>query len=170
MIKKIWIPALVGYFLLLAVLVYGLKFHWIAQDLSPEQPIDFSHMIHAGKLDLDCTHCHVNVGVSREAGAPALSICMECHESALTDRPEIRKLTGYWDAGEPVLWEKVHNLPWHARFTHERHIKAGVDCSVCHGQVEAMERVRRVRSLEMGWCVECHRSKGASDDCLTCHK
>jgi len=138
--------------------------------LAPEQPIAFSHVIHAGKLGLACTHCHVNVERSSQATVPTLSICMECHKSAATDRPEVQKLTRAWEEGRPVEWIKVHDLPWHVRFTHKRHIRAGVDCAVCHGELKAMPRVRRVRSLEMGWCIQCHRANNAPTDCLVCHK
>jgi len=168
--KKLWAPILIGYFLFMVVVLVGLRAHWQGEDLSPEQPIAFSHTIHAGDLGLDCTHCHVYVSQSRTAGVPPLSICMKCHESAITDRPEVKKLTEYWETKEPVVWKKVHSLPWHVRFRHDRHIKADVDCTVCHGEIKAMDRVRQVRSLEMGWCVKCHRSKDAPTDCTTCHK
>jgi hypothetical protein len=169
-INKLWMPLLVGYFVAAAIALAAIRVHRPIEALSPEQPIAFSHAIHAGGLGLECTHCHVYVAQSPSATVPAISICMECHESVLTDRPEIQKLTAYWEKKEPVLWNKIHDLPWHVRFTHEWHIKAGVDCSVCHGEIKAMDRVRRVRSLKMGWCVECHRSRSAPTDCTTCHK
>lgn len=138
--------------------------------VGPVQPIAFSHPIHAGGLALDCTHCHQWVEVSRYPGLPALSVCMECHESAATDRPEIQKLTRYWEDGREVGWVKVYENPWHVYFSHKRHVKAGVDCSVCHGDVTVQMPIRQVRSLKMGWCVSCHRENGASTDCATCHK
>ena len=71
---------------------------------------------------------------------------------------------------QPVAWWKVHDLPWHVHFTHKRHIRAEVDCWACHGQVQAMSRMRQARSLDMGWCVNCHRKENAPTDCWTCHK
>lgn len=99
-----------------------------------------------------------------------MKICADCHLKVATDKPEVKKLMKYWEDKQPVPWNKVHNLPWHVHFTHKRHIKAGIDCSVCHGEVRAMTTARQVRSLEMGWCVNCHREKGAPTDCLVCHK
>ena len=138
-------------------------------DKPPVQPIAFSHPTHLNKVGLPCTHCHTTADKSPRAGVPAMSICMDCHQNAAADRPEIRKLRGYWDRKEPIPWIKVHILPRHVRFTHKRHFKAGVDCDVCHGDVRAMMPMRQARSLKMGWCVGCHRSKGAPTDCAACH-
>jgi hypothetical protein len=95
---------------------------------------------------------------------------MECHEKAATDRPEVQKLTGYWEDREPIRWVPVHNLPWHVLFTHKRHIRAGLICARCHGPVQVQERVRQIGSLKMGWCLRCHRQQEAPTDCLVCHR
>lgn len=134
------------------------------------QPIAFPHTTHAGKLSLACEFCHSGVTREASAGAPALSLCLSCHKSIATDRPEIKKLLAYERRGEPVRWERLHNLPDFIHFTHARHIQAKQACAACHGAVEKMTEVRQVRSLKMGWCVSCHRSAGASRDCATCHK
>jgi hypothetical protein len=152
------------------LLVVGLSFHWYHTGSKPEQPIEFPHNVHVGKLEMECTDCHQYADRSPHAGIPAMSVCMDCHESAATDREEIKKLTEYWNKKEPIPWVKVHRQPWHVVFTHKRHIQAGIDCTTCHGNVEAMTTVRKVRSLEMGWCVSCHRRNEAPTDCLTCHK
>ena len=136
----------------------------------PAQPIAFSHAIHAGDMALDCTHCHQYVEISRHPGLPSVATCMECHEFAATDRPEIQKLTGYWQEGREVEWIKVYDLPWHVYFSHKRHVKADVDCANCHGDVTVQMPIRQVRSLKMGWCVSCHRENAAPTDCWTCHK
>jgi len=169
MIRKLPSILLTAYFLAVLAAVGALAWDWRKHE-APVQPIAFPHPTHITKVGLACTHCHTTVDKSPRAGVPAMSICMECHKSAATDRPEIKKLAGYWDRKEPVPWIKVHILPWHVRFTHKRHIKAGVDCAVCHGEVKAEMRIRQVRSLRMGFCVNCHRQKGASTDCWTCHK
>src|SRR4030067_1952114 len=95
---------------------------------------------------------------------------MSCHRAIATDKEEIRKLTRHYEEKRPVLWIRVYSLPEHVYFSHKRHAKAGVDCAECHGMVGAMIKIRRVGSLEMGWCVSCHRVKGAPRDCATCHK
>jgi hypothetical protein len=138
--------------------------------VGPVQPIAFSHPIHVGRLGLECLFCHQTADRSRVAGVPPLKTCMGCHETAATDRPEVQKLIGHWKRAEPVAWERVHKLPWHVGFNHKRHIKAGVECSRCHGEVKAQAQVRQVRSLKMGWCVGCHRARGADTDCWVCHK
>lgn len=159
-----------GFFFFCGLLIVALAFEWNYRKAPILQPIAFSHPIHTSKLGLECTYCHVNADKSSRATVPAMKICMNCHDKAVTDRTEIQKLTTYWKRKEPVPWNRIHQLPWHVYFTHKRHIKAGIDCSVCHGFVKTMDVVKQVRSLEMGWCVSCHRRNSASTDCLTCHK
>ena len=135
-----------------------------------EQPIAFPHDLHVGKVNLPCLHCHTTAAVSPRAGAPPLAVCMACHNRVKTDSPGIKLLTAHWNNREPLEWNRIHQLPWHVRFTHKRHIQAGVDCAVCHGAVQTMTQVHQIRSLEMGWCVRCHRQHNAATDCWTCHK
>ena len=87
----------------------------------PVQPIAFSHKLHAGTRQMDCKYCHYGAANSQWANIPAVSTCMGCHKFVLTDKPEIVKLTGYWDRGEQVPWVKVHQLPDHVKFNHKRH-------------------------------------------------
>jgi hypothetical protein len=148
----------------------GLAAYWALFDAPSEQPIAFSHARHVGKIGLACTLCHTAAAQSRQATVPAVKICVDCHRQALNDRPEIRKLLGYWQRQEPIPWVRVHRLPWHVGFSHKPHIRAAIACQDCHGPVAAMERIRQVASLEMGWCLSCHRRLHAPDDCLTCHK
>ena len=135
----------------------------------PEQPIAFDHKIHAGENEIPCLFCHSTARRSTVAGVPSVQACMGCHDWVQSDHPELEKLTEYSDNAEPIPWVRVHSVPDFVRFTHKRHIKAGVACQSCHGPVEEMERVERVQSLEMGWCVQCHEQRGASIDCATCH-
>ena len=141
-----------------------------ARGYRPEQPLNYSHVIHVDKNNIECTYCHSGVTKSSYATVPSLESCMGCHKLIRTDRPDIKKLKEAWDKGHPIEWEPVNRLPEHAYFTHERHIKAGVGCQKCHGQVQKMPRVEKVSSLKMGWCVSCHRERGASTDCATCHQ
>jgi Cytochrome c7 and related cytochrome c len=170
--KYLGIPAALGYFAFFAVVYLALGYNWATRKQTPDQPINFSHRIHVGRVGLQCTHCHQTVEKSTFAGIPPLQTCMECHKSVATDRPEIQKLTGYWDRQEVPEWNRVHRIRIrnHVFFSHKRHIKAGLDCAECHGQVKYMDKIRRVSSLEMGWCKSCHELKGASTDCLTCHQ
>lgn len=141
----------------------------------PVQPINFSHKIHAGTNQMDCKYCHYGAANSAWANIPSVSTCMGCHKIVATDKPEIIKLTGYWDRGEQIPWVKVHYTPDHVKFNHKRHVRAGVACQTCHGPVETMDRVYQYNSLKMGWCVSCHRQNldnpthPASMDCLVCH-
>ena len=148
------------------------------QGYAPEQPIAFSHRLHAGELQISCVYCHSGAEKGRHAGIPATSVCMNCHKTvtasfgSLRDNPkavspELRKLlTSYGlddnlkrdlTKAKPIPWVRVHNLPDFAFFDHRAHVNAGVACQKCHGPVETMERVQQVESLSMGWCVNCHR-------------
>jgi len=169
-VNKLIALALTGYFGFFILGIVGLGGHWYATSQPPEQPIPFSHKVHINTVGLQCTHCHQYAAEGPQATVPAMSICMECHKNVKTDSPEIQKLTRAWEEGRGVEWVKVHNVPWHVHFTHKRHVKAGIQCQSCHGEVRAMDQMRQVRSLEMGWCVSCHRLNAASTDCLTCHK
>jgi hypothetical protein len=141
----------------------------------PAQPILFPHDTHAGKLGMDCLFCHWGAERSPVANLPAVSTCMGCHKIAMTDRPEVQKLMGYWSRSESIPWVEVYRLPDHVKFNHKRHVKAGLACQTCHGPVQTMRELYQYPSLKMGWCVQCHRkwSKDpkfpASLDCLICH-
>jgi cytochrome c553 len=141
----------------------------------PEQPIKFPHDIHAGKLGMNCLYCHYSAEKSPIANIPPMSTCMGCHKMAVTDRPEIQKLTGYFERNEQIPWVEVYRLPDHVKFNHKRHVKAGIECQSCHGPVQTMRVLYQYPSLKMGWCVSCHRQNlnnpahPASMDCLICH-
>lgn len=139
---------------------------------SPEQPINFSHRIHAGDSKIPCQHCHVYAARSINAGVPSVNKCMNCHKAVATDKPEIQKVAAYWERGEPIPWLKVHDVADFVYFPHKRHVQADVACKECHGPVETMDRVTRVATLKMKWCVQCHRDKDVENgtDCWTCHK
>jgi len=138
-------------------------------DPSPEQPLPFSHKLHAGDYQIDCRFCHRHVEAGPVAGIPDLALCRACHQHIATDRPAIKQLAEYWERGEPIPWVRIHQLPDHVYFPHMMHIRAEVACSYCHGKVRKMERLTRVSSLKMGWCLNCHRDHQASIDCWTCH-
>jgi hypothetical protein len=129
----------------------------------PDQPILFSHKIHAGINKIDCKYCHTTVTESKHAGIPPVQLCMNCHnvvrEGTHSGTEEIAKIYQAIETGKPIEWIRVHNLPDHAYFNHAQHVGAGeVDCTECHGDVANMHRVGQVQTLGMGWCIECHRT------------
>lgn len=156
-------------FFILAYLALGANYE--RNRKTPGQPIAFSHEIHVGKVGLQCLFCHETADTSAFAGIPTVEKCMSCHRNVAVDRPEIQKLAGHWNRQEPMEWNRVHRIRVrnHVYFNHERHVKARIDCANCHGEVKYMDEIRQVRSLKMGWCVQCHRENKASNDCLTCH-
>jgi len=135
----------------------------------PEQPIEFSHELHAGQKQIPCQYCHFGARRSASAVVPGLNTCMGCHLYVKTDSPRIQYITKLYKDKEPIRWVKVHDLPDHAHFVHSQHVKAGVDCASCHGQVEKMSEVQQVAPLQMGWCIDCHKENNARVNCSTCH-
>ena len=162
------------------------------QGYAPEQPIAFSHALHAGTMEISCLYCHSGAERSPVAGIPAVNVCMNCHR--VVDRrqgqdapsPEISKIRAAWesrnsDHAQTIPWVRVHRLPDFVTFTHEAHVRNGITCQECHGPVQEMERLRQESDLSMGWCVNCHRKEGtevpthwlrsqASVDCNICHQ
>ena len=154
----------------------------------PDQPIKFDHSLHAGELKIDCEYCHNSARRSPAAGLPSLGTCMGCHKVAATGRPEIQKITGMYQAGQSIEWERVHDLPDFVRFSHDPHINVRDEqgnplftCETCHGNVKGMTVVEQWAPLQMGWCLECHNQTrvpahdgkpavtNASVSCNTCH-
>ena len=171
-------PAKKPVLLALAVLVGLLAGAWVHgkfySDRSPVQPIEFSHTVHAMDNEIPCQHCHIYADTTPSAGVPSVSKCVGCHRSLPDTRegPEISKLMAYWENREPIPWIKVHDVPDFVHFTHKRHVRADVECQECHGPVETMDRVTRVATLRMSWCVDCHTEREVENgrDCWTCHK
>lgn len=153
------------------------------KDYQPEQPIMYSHKVHAGINQINCLYCHGGAQDSKHASIPSVNVCMNCHmaineykgpkfytESGeeVNGTEEIKKLYEYagftpgkpWDASKakPIAWIKIHNLPDHVYFNHSQHIKAGkVQCQTCHGEITNMDEVKQFSELSMGWCINCHR-------------
>lgn len=132
------------------------------QDYAPDQPIKFSHKIHAGDNEIDCRYCHYTADFSLSGGIPSNNVCLNCHgvvrTGTLSGNFEINKIHRAEKTGEPVRWIRIHKLPDHSFFSHAQHVNvAGLDCAECHGAVEEMHIVRQVEDLSMGWCIDCHR-------------
>ena len=136
----------------------------------PQQPFDFSHQIHLGKGAV-CTDCHLGVESGPRAGLPSVNTCMICHSQIATDKPLIQQMTAMQAKGLDFQWQRVYDYPEqsHVRFNHEPHIRAKVECSTCHGNQAGQTVARRMVNMDMAFCVNCHKEKQASNDCLTCH-
>lgn len=129
---------------------------------APDQPIKFSHKIHAGQNGIDCKYCHHTAESSKSAGIPAMNLCMNCHvivrEGSHSGKFEIAKVVDAVENQKPVKWIRLHNLPDHVFFSHAQHVGvAKIDCQKCHGEVQEMDIMRQHADLSMGWCVNCHR-------------
>ncbi len=143
----------------------------VYQGYKPEQPIAFSHKIHAGQNGINCVYCHTSAEKGKTAGIPSLNVCMNCHsyvDEGPSGKDEIAKIYAaldydpvaktYGDNPKPVEWVRVHNLPDLAYFNHSQHVVVGkIECQECHGEVEEMGVAEQHSPLTMGWCVNCHR-------------
>jgi hypothetical protein len=156
---------------------YGNKEVGVQQGYAPTQPINYSHELHAGKYKINCLYCHSGADKSKQATIPSASTCMNCHMHVTASKnydgkvsPEIQKIYNAvgWDADKkaydptkpqtPIKWVRIHNLPDLAYFNHAQHVKVGkVECQACHGPIETMKVVSQQSSLQMGWCINCHR-------------
>ncbi len=123
----------------------------------PEQPVPYSHKLHAGDLGMDCRYCHSTVELSAKANVPPTQTCMNCHTLILTESEKLLPVRESWTSGEPIEWVRVHKIADYAYFNHSAHLNAGVGCASCHGNVAQMEKVIQVEPLSMGWCLDCHR-------------
>ncbi len=134
------------------------------QYYQPDQPVWFSHKVHADQNQIDCKYCHFTADRSMHAGIPPVATCMNCHaqvkEGKKTGTKEIAKIHAAFENNEPIEWVKVYNLPDHVYFNHAQHVNVGkVDCAQCHGEVEKMDEIIQIPDLSMGWCIECHRTE-----------
>lgn len=132
------------------------------QNYMPDQPIKFSHKVHAGQNKIECQYCHSIASYSKSAGIPSANLCMNCHKVVIagsrSGKFEIRKIYRALESGTPIEWVRVHKLPDHVFFSHAQHVGAGqIKCQTCHGPVETMDLIKQVSDLSMGWCVNCHR-------------
>ncbi len=140
----------------------------------PKQPVPFSHKLHAGQLKLDCRYCHNTVEKTGHAAIPATATCGNCHGGELTTKGErllgqihptsdlLEPIRNSLSTGEPMMWDRVHDLPDFVYFNHSAHINRGVSCVSCHGRIDKMEVVTQVEPLSMKWCLDCHRNPEAN--------
>jgi len=147
--------------------------HFLNRQPEPRQPIDFPHNIHhINEIGIECSECHTGVARGPRAGIPSVNFCMTCHED-IGDAadPRIQTLRATAMRGEELPWQRVYGFleESHVRFNHAPHIRSGVECATCHGDLTSMTVAQRVVDHSMGFCVKCHEQKGASKDCLACH-
>ena len=167
-----------GYFTIQAAIGLGRT-----QGYQPEQPIFYSHKVHAGTNQISCLYCHGGAQDSKHANIPSVNVCMNCHMAikeytgdpitredgtSVNGTAEIQKIYQYagWNPdlkkydrpGKPIEWIRIHNLPDHVYFNHSQHVKVGQQkCQSCHGNIQEMPEVAQFADLSMGWCINCHR-------------
>ena len=127
------------------------------QGIRPEQPVPFSHNHHVAGVGIDCRYCHTSVENSSFAGIPPTKTCMNCHAQIWANAPMLEPVRASFRENKPLHWTRVHDLPDFVYFSHEIHINKGVGCQSCHGQVDQMPLMYMNGSLQMEWCLQCHR-------------
>lgn len=125
--------------------------------LERQQPVQFSHKHHVGDDGIDCRYCHTSVETSASAGMPPTQTCMNCHSQIWSDSPYLETVRASYRDNKPIEWERVHDLPEYAYFNHSIHIAKGVGCASCHGDVANMPAVYQENTLQMEWCLACHK-------------
>lgn len=123
-----------------------------------QQPVPFSHDHHVAAMGIQCQYCHTSVEESAFAGIPSTSVCMNCHKQVWNDSPMLEPVRASFRTGEPLEWNRVHDLPDFVYFDHSIHVAKGVGCETCHGRVDQMPLMYQHASLQMEWCLECHRN------------
>ncbi len=127
------------------------------QYLEKQQPVQFSHKHHVGDDGIDCRYCHTTVETSASASLPPTQTCMNCHNQLYADSPYLEPVRASFRDNTPIEWERVHDLPEYAYFNHSIHVAKGVGCASCHGDIANMPAVYQENTLQMEWCLSCHR-------------
>jgi hypothetical protein len=122
-----------------------------------EQPVPFSHAHHVGGMGIDCRYCHTSVDKASFAGIPPTKTCMNCHAQVWNQSPTLEPVRASFRNDTSIEWTRVHDLPEFAYFNHSAHVNKGIGCSTCHGRVDQMPLTWQEKSLQMEWCLECHR-------------
>ena len=158
--------------IVLAVILGGLAFYVVTQIarssyvtgkyLEKQQPVQFSHKHHTGDDGIDCRYCHTTVETTATAGMPPTQTCMNCHSQIWADSPYLEPVRASFRENKPIEWERVHDLPEYVYFNHSIHVNKGVGCSSCHGDVANMPAIYQVNTLQMEWCLSCHRNTEAN--------
>ncbi|MBM3770337.1 MAG: cytochrome c3 family protein [Acidimicrobiia bacterium] len=144
----------------------GLTLLWVLQRsgwytdqrVAREQPIQFSHERHVGGNGIDCRYCHTSVEESSSAGIPPVKTCMNCHSEVFAQSQYLKPVRDAFESNRAIKWNRVHDLPDFVHFDHSIHVSKGVGCTTCHGQVDRMPLMWQEQSLQMEWCLNCHRN------------
>jgi hypothetical protein len=147
----------------IAALAYGLalanRSAWMTQArVARDQPVPFSHRHHANELGIDCRYCHTSVETAAFAGIPPTQTCMNCHKEIWADSPTLEPVRASFRSDESIEWIRVHDLPDFVYFNHAIHVNKGIGCTSCHGRVDMMNLTWQEASLQMEWCLSCHRN------------
>jgi len=137
--------------------------------LPPEQPLPFSHKVHAGDLKTSCRMCHTNADPGESMGIVGPEVCMQCHSAIKTESPAIQQLAKAAKENQRIHWKRVYAIPLFVAFNHRYHGEGGATCKDCHGEVAQREALYREGDISMGGCMNCHRLKGISNRCTYCH-
>jgi hypothetical protein len=147
-----------GLIYLIALTVYATSPQTTSVGYQPEQPVAYSHALHAGELGIDCRYCHTDAEQGAHANIPPTQTCMNCHNSIKTESELLLPVRESYATGMPIQWVRIHDLPDFAYFDHSAHVRRGIGCVSCHGRVDKMEVVYQAEPLHMGWCLDCHRN------------
>ncbi len=143
---------------LVALIGYGVTPEAIRLGYQPDQPVPYSHALHAGEMGMDCRYCHSTVERGAKAAVPPAATCMNCHTAIHAESPKLLPIRQAYSGGEAVKWTRVTDIPDYVYFNHSAHVGAGVGCESCHGRIDQMVKVYQAKSLTMGWCLDCHRN------------
>jgi hypothetical protein len=127
------------------------------QNVTREQPVQFSHKHHAGELGIDCRYCHTSVEISAVASVPPTKTCMNCHSQIWAQSQYLEPVRASWRTDRSIRWIRVNDLPDFVYFNHSVHVHKGIGCVSCHGRVDTMNQLYQATSLQMEWCLDCHR-------------
>ncbi len=144
-------------FLLWLLMIINRSGYVTNQNVAKAQPVQFSHKHHVGELGIDCRYCHTSVEVSAVASVPPTKTCINCHSQIWAQSPYLEPVRASWATDESIRWVKVNDLPDFVYFNHSVHVHKGVGCVSCHGRVDQMNQLYQSASLQMEWCLSCHR-------------
>ena len=147
-----------GAALLWVILALNRSSYLTGVSVAVDQPVPFSHKHHVQGVGIDCRYCHTSVEDSPFAGIPPVETCMTCHSQIWAEAPVLEPVRESWRTGKPLEWVRVHDLPDFVYFNHGIHVKKGIGCESCHGAVDQMPLTWKTESLNMEWCLSCHRA------------
>ena len=156
-VSLVGVLMLVGSVILLAMII-GRSSYATRQQIFVEQPVQFSHVHHVLDDGIDCRYCHTSVETSSFAGIPPTKTCMNCHSQIWADAPILEPVRASFRDDKPLHWTRVHDLPDFVYFNHSVHVKKGVGCETCHGRIDEMPLTLQQNTLQMNWCINCHRN------------